>query len=321
MEVNAAASEKKKNEKGIALFLVLWVLTILMVIVLSFSFTTKTETRSTLAFKEGIAKKFLAEAGINRAVMELFYRKQYQASVDVEVWKTDGTSYKGEMGNGFYNVSITDESGKVDINTASEVILKNILINSGIKDEDADIIVDSIMDWKDADDLHRLHGAESDYYMSLPNPYKAKNANFDTVEELLMVKGVSSGLLYGSGGKKGIIDILTVNSKNRLININAAPREVLTAIPGVTPEIADSILSQRMVKEIKNMQEVQGISSETAAMMSQYVRTDGSNTFTIESNGYISDKTKGYAIKTTVNILGNNRYNYIYYKCPVNTTR
>lgn len=321
MEAKAPATKGKDNEKGIALFIVLWVLTILMVIVLSFSFTTKTETRSTLAFKEGIERKFLAEAGINRAVMELFYRKQYLASVDVEVWKIDGTTYNGEVGDGFYDVSITDESGKVDINTVSEVILKNILINSGIKDEDADIIVDSIMDWKDADDLHRLHGAESDYYMSLPNPYKAKDANFDTVEELLLVKGVTSSLLYGSGGKKGIIDILTVNSKNKLININAAPREVLTAIPGVTPEIADSILSQRAVKEIKNMQEVQGISSETASQISQNARLDGSNTFTIEAKGYRADKNKGYSIKATVNILGNNRYNYIYYKGPINTNR
>lgn len=311
----------KINEKGIALFIVLWVLTILMVIVLSFSFTTKTETRSTLGFKEGTERKFLAEAGINRAITELFYRNQYLASSDIEVWKTDGTAYDGEVGNGFYEVRITDESGKVDINTVSEVILKNILINSGIKDEDADIIVDSVMDWKDPDDLHRLHGAESDYYMSLPKPYKAKNANFDTVEELLLVKGVTPELLYGSGVKKGIINLLTVNSKNRLININAAPKEVLTALPGVPPEIADSIISQRAVKEIKNMQEVQGISAEIASMMAQHARTDGSNTFTIEAGGYKEDKAKKYAIKAIINILGNNRYNYIYYKGPINITR
>lgn len=316
----ALFTEAGSNEKGIALFIVLWVLTILMVIVLSFSFTAKTETRSTLAFKDGIEKKFLAEAGINRAVMELFYRKQYSANEGSDIWKTDGTAFNGEMGNGFYEVRIIDESGKVDINTTSEVILKNILINSGIKDEDADTIVDSIMDWKDADDLHRLHGAENDYYMSLPNPYKAKNANFDTVEELLLVKGVTTGLLYGSSGKKGIADFLTVNSRNRLININTAPKEVLTALPGVTPEIADSILSQRAVKEIKNMQEVQGISAETASLMAQNARTDGSNTFTIEANGYRDDKAKGYAIRATVNILGNNRYNYVYYKCPITTT-
>lgn len=320
MEAKTPATKVKDNEKGIALFIVLWVLTILMVIVLSFSFTAKTETRSTLAFKEGVEKKFLAEAGINRAVMELFYRKQYLASEGSEAWKTDGTAYGGEVGKGFYEVRITDESGKVDINTVPEVILKNILINSAIKDEDADIIVDSLMDWKDADDLHRLHGAENDYYMSLPNPYKAKDANFDTVEELLLVKGVTSGLLYG-GGKKGLMDIFTVNSKNSLININAAPREVLTALPGITPEIADSILSQRAVKEIKSMQEVQGISSEIASMLSQYARTDGSNTFTLEANGFRDDKTKGYAIKATINILGNNRYNYIYYKCPADMNR
>ncbi|MDP2753256.1 MAG: DUF559 domain-containing protein, partial [Nitrospirota bacterium] len=54
------------SPKGIALLLVLWVLTILMVISLSFSFMARTETYSTLSFKEGIEKKFIAEAGIER---------------------------------------------------------------------------------------------------------------------------------------------------------------------------------------------------------------------------------------------------------------
>src|SRR4030043_741794 len=234
------------SQKGIALILVLWVLTILMVIVLSFSFMARTETYSTLSFKEGLEKKFLAEAGIERGIMEIFYRNMYKNQPLVleggEVWKTDGTSYKAQTGDGYYTVRIIDESGKVDINRVSGVVLKNLLINSGVQEEEVDTIVDSIMDWKDPDDLHRLHGAESDYYMSLPNPYKAKDANFDTLEELLLVKGMTPEILYGDGKKKGIINFLTINSKTSQININAAPKEVLTSIPGITPEFADTII-------------------------------------------------------------------------------
>ncbi len=51
--------------------------------------------------------------------------------------------------------------------------------------------------------------------MSLPNPYKAKNANFDTLEELLLVKGMTSEILYGNKEKKGIIDLLTIYSRTK----------------------------------------------------------------------------------------------------------
>ncbi|MCK7509483.1 MAG: hypothetical protein MZV70_39250 [Desulfobacterales bacterium] len=56
------------SQDGVALLIVLWVLTMLMVIVLSFSFMTRTETHATLTFREGIEKKFLAESGIQRAI-------------------------------------------------------------------------------------------------------------------------------------------------------------------------------------------------------------------------------------------------------------
>jgi general secretion pathway protein K len=308
------------SENGIALLLVLWVLTVLMVIVLSFSLMARTETLSTLSFKEGLEKKFVAEAGIERGIMEIFYKKVYNNQTvlleGTEVWKTDGSPYSIQAGNLQYTVSIIDESGKVDINAISDILLKNLLLNSGVRQEEADTIVDSIMDWRDPDDLHRLHGAESDYYMSLPNPYKAKDANFDTLEELLLVKGMTPEILYGDSKKKGIIDFLTINSKTSQININAAPKEVLTAIPGITPEFADTIIEYRNTKEITNLQEI-GIPEDANNLMAPYIKTGESNTFTIESVGHKGSEKGGYAIRATVTITGNNNYAYLYYKSPI----
>ncbi len=312
--------EATTSEKGIALLMVLWVLTILMVLVLSFSFMTRTETYATLSFKERAEKKFLAEAGIERAIMELFYRNVNKNQSIVlegrEVWKIDGTSYKSQMGEGEYSVRITDESGKININTITDAnsdILRNLLKNLGVPEEEVNTIVDSILDWKDADDLHHLSGAESDYYMSLPNPYKAKNANFDTLEELLLVKGMTPEILYGEGDKRGIIDFLTVNSKNSKINVNAAPKEVLMAIPGITPEIADGIISYRENKEINSAGDV-GIPGESGP----YISYGDSNTFTIDSVGHKGNAKAGFDIRATVIIEGNNKYRYVYYKSPAN---
>lgn len=307
------------SEEGIALLFVLWVLTILMVIVLSFSYATRTETYSTLSFKEGIENKFLAEAGIERGIMELFYRNMYRDQDVIlegrEVWKVDGTPFTGQLGGGNYTVGIIDESGKIDINNLTDlsgIILKSLLMNSGVQEEAANTIVDSILDWRDPDDLYRTSGAESDYYMTLPNPYKAKNANFDTLEELLLVKGMTPAILYGSAEKKGIIDFITIYSNSPMISANAAPKEVLTAIPGITPEIADVIISSRGEKKITNLQEF-GVPVESF----RYLGVHESGIFTIESVGHKGSEKKGYAIKATVSIsVGANEYKYRYYKTP-----
>ena len=314
-----------RSEKGVALLMVLWVLTILMVIVLSFSFMARTETYATLAFKEKMEMKFLAEAGIQRGIEEILYMKQnaqlpqFEGS---ELWKTDGTPYSGRLGEGEYEVRITDESGKIDLNTLNEtsgIILKTLLTNMGVQDENADTIVDSILDWKDADDLVRLHGAESDYYMSLPNPYKAKNANFDTLEELLLVKGMSYEIFFGTEGKKGLVDLITINSKMSVINVNAAPKEVLMAVPGITPEIADAIISSRQDKKIMNLQEV-GIPPQSAA----YISIADGNAFAVEAIGHKGEAKKGYPIKAVVTLVtldSNKKYKYLYYKSPVTASR
>jgi len=310
---NIMKSKTYNNRDGIALIMVLWVLTILMVLVLSFSYMTKTETDAARSFRDAVAGKFLAEAGIQRGVMELFYKNSIQAEGS-EAWRKDGTPYRVQTDNGSFLVSITEESGKVDINRAPEVILKGLFRGLGLEEDDADIAVDSIMDWKDADDLHRLHGAESDYYRSLQNPYSAKNANFDTLEELLRIKNITPEILYGSKGEKGIIDFLTVNSITGKININAAPKEILTAIPVITPEIADEIINYRQTKKISFLQDIKGIPLEKHTLIEPYISLEGYNTFTIESFGYKYNKKAGYGIKAVVTIAGDNKYEYLYYK-------
>jgi general secretion pathway protein K len=318
------------SQKGIALLVVLWVLTILMVIVFSFSFMIRTETLSTASFKGGMEKEFVAEGGMERAITELFYRNVYKNQTiefeGLEVWQVDGTPYTGQLGNGTYTVSITDESGKVDINFASDVLLKNLLLNTGLSDEEADTIVDSIMDWKDRDDLHRLHGAESDYYQSLQNPYKAKNARFDSLEELLLVKGVTADILYGNNEKKGIIDFLTVHARRNRININAAPMEVLMAIPGMTPELADGIISSRQTIETAGATNVREVLGENYSLMSRYITTGGSNVFSIDAAGSKENEKGTYAIRATVVLtpatsLDELPYKFLYYKKPVTITQ
>src|SRR5947207_2464686 len=58
-------------------------------------------------------------------------------------------------------------------------------------------IANSILDWIDPDEDTRSNGAENDYYSTLSSPYRCKNGPLDTLEELLLVKGVTPQLLFG----------------------------------------------------------------------------------------------------------------------------
>ncbi len=89
-----------------------------------------------------------------------------------------------------YNVYVTDEAGKLNINT----VTKEQLMALPYMEE---YIADALLDWRDRDDEPQTQGVEAGYYENLPVPYTIRNGPFRTIRELLRVKGVTEELLYG----------------------------------------------------------------------------------------------------------------------------
>lgn len=298
-----------RAQKGIALMMVIWVLALLMVLAASFSISAKTASLSAFGFREEAKESFLAEAGVEYGIMKTLHGYAFPESP--EKWKTDGTSYGKEIRGGRFTVCVLDESGKVDINNSPPVILMGLLERAGLLPEDVETIMDSVMDWRDADDLHRLNGAEDDYYGSLPVPRRAKNADFDSVEELLLVRGMTREILYGEGGRKGLFGFLTVHSEDGKINVNAAPRQVLTATPGISEDTADLIIEHRKDKDL-GMMELKALSGGSFELMEEYVKTDGEDVFTVESRGF--SESGGFGVKAIFRRLGTAEYEFLYWK-------
>lgn len=316
-----------RSEKGIAIIMVLWVITILMTLVISFSFLIRTDAHSTIFFKEGIQKKFIAEAGIERAILEIYHRQTYREQTVVvegnEVVRIDGRPYTGRIETGSYRFRLLSESGKIDINKMTDltgIVLKNVLLGLGVSQNQADTIVDSILDWTDSDNLHRLNGAEDDYYLSLQVPYRAKNAPFDALEELLLVKGITPEILFGNNERRGIIYYLTIYGTSSKININAAPREVLAALPGLTDEIVKRIIDQREAAEFRSVQDIQAITGLNFPLLAQYIDMTETNVYTIESTGFLGESKQGYGIRAVVS-AETTVPRYVYYKTPSETQR
>jgi general secretion pathway protein K len=156
--------------------------------------------------------------------------------------------------------------------------------------------------------------------MSLATPYKSKNAAFDSVEEVIMVRGMTPAILYGAGGSPGIFDFLTVYSGMNTINVNAAAGEVLAALPGMNPDAADMLITSRTTAEIKGIQEMTNVTGVDPALMAPYISFSKSGTYTIEAAGYKKGARQSFTATATVTIQGDT-YKYVYYKSPAGTRR
>jgi hypothetical protein len=94
-----------------------------------------------------------------------------------------------------------DESAKLNLNIATLAQLRGL---PGMTDE----IAAAIIDWRDGDDEPTEMGAESDYYLMLDDPYVCKNAPFETVAELRLVRGITDELYRGEDrNRNGILDV------------------------------------------------------------------------------------------------------------------
>ena len=149
-----------RGEKGIALFLVLWVLALLSVIVGEFCYSMKTEVNITRNFKVQTEAYYIALAGLNRAVKELIKSTVAPKKGGIELvsgeeekeaspWRVNRDIPAVTFGSGQYKVGIGNESGKIDINQAGREELIMLLKGLDLEQEERDVIADSILDWRD----------------------------------------------------------------------------------------------------------------------------------------------------------------------------
>jgi general secretion pathway protein K len=177
----------------------------------------------------------LADGAIYRTVFELMRPRTL-----ADLWSADGNIHVWDENGSRIAVRALDESGKIDLNTAPDALLKGLLMTAGGLDEpSAAQLVDVIGDWKDPDDLRRPNGAEAADYKAAGAPYLPANSFFETVAELQRVLGMTPAL-YAK-----LADNLTVHTRMSGINPLYASRTALLALPGATSSVVDTYLAQR----------------------------------------------------------------------------
>ena len=150
-----------------------------------------------------------APAGFGRVSVDSFGGREETEGARGVAWRFSVVADDPADDEERVRFGIVPESAKLNINVASAEQLTGLF--NELLDPMAVVIpelVDSLLDWRDSDQEQRADGAESDYYQQLkPVGYVAKDGLFETVEELLLVKGFTAEVLFGEDyNRNGLLE-------------------------------------------------------------------------------------------------------------------
>ena len=224
---------KCHERRGTILIIVLVVIVLLTLSAYTFTALMRTELEAAQLATRRIQTKYLVDSGVDFSRLILSYDKgtiqekgglwdnEAFQNVPVTIDDTDPNNIGrftiispgiDEEGNSEgFRYGLLNESGKLNLNVLPILdnyppggVARQLLMALPEMDEE---IADTILDWLDEDDEPRDYGAESDYYASLSPPYQCKNGPLDSLDELLLIRGVTPKLLFGNDvNRNGIID-------------------------------------------------------------------------------------------------------------------
>lgn len=230
---------------GLALVVVLWILTLLTLIASSFAVTMRRETTVSSALKTGAIAQAQAEAALSMAEYRLTLPQPELR------WRSDGSLYVLPQADGEIRVGIIAEAGKVDINTTNSDQLRAVLQLAIDNDRQIDDLIEAILDWRDADNDARSGGSEERLYRIARLPYRPRNEAFQNLEELQRVVGMMPAIF------ERIRPFITVYSGNEEVDIRLAHPELVAAIRREMKQrrIDDSTLDRQVETSVESSDE------------------------------------------------------------------
>lgn len=276
----------RRRARGTALLLVLWITALLAVILGSFAVVARTELQQSRNLFDTIRARLAAEAGVARAVYEL-------NRPDLNRWLADGRKYEIEFDGNKIEITVQDETGKVDINAADPATLQAMFVLAGADEETARKVAAAIVDWRDPDDLAQADGAEDAEYEAADLPYGASDYPFRLAPELQQVLGMDYELY------RKVADWITVYGGSGQPNPSFAPAALLPLFTGVTPELAEQLIAQRHALDPTQMQATPLLLPDGRALMA----VGGSGTYTVRSRATLPNGTEA-AIEVTLRMGG-----------------
>lgn len=206
------------RQSGLALVIVIWILTLLTLMAGSFAISMRRESSVSYAITANAKALALAESGIHLAEFNLLRADPEQR------WLSNGSIYETSGPDSRMRIRIFSEAGKVDINMSGEAQLEAVLKSVLADDWQRQHLLNAILDWRDVDDDTRTQGAEKRQYKLAGLTYGPSNAPFQSLEELQLVLGMNETLF------NAIQPYITVYSATAEVNRRDAAPELLNIL-------------------------------------------------------------------------------------------
>jgi general secretion pathway protein K len=284
MKAEGKKNDLLQDQRGMALLITIMTVSLLAAVTIQYHKTTWQEFLVSSNYKTGIQLKSITDSGVNIALALLQQDGETNQSDSLlDSWAVvEKEGFDGLFSGGTLKLRVADLTGRIPVNNlvrskktgqqgdgnGVEIEIRDILFrllltgDFPIEDEgEARNIVEALVDWIDEDDLESDYGAENSYYQSLDKPYSSRNGPIHYIEELLLVKGVTPQLLFGSGEEKGLADYLTVYGDDGKINLNTASTEVIKSF--------NDLISDELVEKLDEYRKDIG-NRETLAQMGWY---------------------------------------------------
>ena len=208
------------RQGGMALIVVLWLVVLLSVMAAGHSRNVRTDTTLAARQVQSAKARALAEAGINQAILGML------AADAGRKLPVDGSLFDIRIGDDVVTIAIRDASGLVDLNGASPELLDAALEACDVGEVARGELVDAILDWRDRDDLRRLHGIEDDDYVAAGVAWTSRDGAFEAVDELKYLPGMSQAR-YDC-----LAAFVTVHSGRGGLKVEYAPPALVAALTG-----------------------------------------------------------------------------------------
>lgn len=229
------------RSEGFALVLVLWVLSLLTIMAGSFALSMRRESAIVSGISSNAKALAVAQSGLAIAELMLMNPDQRQR------WLTDGSVYQIDYDDSKVRVRLLSETGKIDLNKADQVLLQGLMANAPVDSELQTKLVSAILDWRDADDLVHIDGAEKADYKKAGLSYQPRNKPFQSIEELQLVLGMNEQVY------KWLENLITVHSGLANVDLTQATKEVLQVLPGMDAGVIDEFRAARRESAINGL--------------------------------------------------------------------
>jgi len=217
----------------------MWGLMLLTVMAISLTVSRRTEIALTENQVESARFRALAEAAIAYTALHFMIPEVQVDDTEGTVWLPDGQPHLWSFAGAELSLRVFNESSRYDLNQIQPETLRNLLEVLGLEPQAADAVAAAIIDWRDQDGLALLNGAEDADYQRAGRPLGAKDAPYETVEELRQVLGMTPEIY------RRLAPEVSVDGGSTQPNERFASAAVLATRRGISLEEARAAIAER----------------------------------------------------------------------------